>query len=242
MGNLVMFFKAFDFDTKYDKNSATITRCNKIFDSKNKHDNNSTYWMMNMKKQNVEYSSWELNPNIAKIQIDILNHMKTLIVEAVKEAIGDDNVYKYYVPGFVKTGKPRHQMLHLDSHDIDLEFPWTLLIVHIPLEEKGQWLRLGKVVTDNNKEKSVQENPPSRTRRGKGKNEVEPGLQLNHRLIYIPFGSGVILPGNQLHAGHYGKEHNMRFHTVLSKSQWDGSCLLDLDQYILKNSIAMEGI
>ena len=155
--------------------------------------------------------------------------MKTLIVEAVKEAIGDVNVYEYYVPGFVKTGKPRHQMLHLDSHDIDLEFPWTSLIVHIPLEEKGQWLRLGKVVTDNNKEKSVQENPPSRTRRSKGKNEVEPGLQLNHRLIYIPFGSGVILPGNQLHAGHYGKKHDMRYHAVLSKSQWDGSCLLDLD-------------
>ena len=169
MGNLVMFFKEFAFDTKYDKHCGTITSGNEIYDAKNKTHDNSTYWMIDRSKQAVMYASWELNPNLSKLEKDILNHMKDLIIEAVKGAIGDDNVYEYYVPGFVKTGNPRHQMLHLDSSSIDFEFPWTSLIVHIPLEEKGQWLRLGKVVPDDNDEQVEEDNPSARTRRGKKK-------------------------------------------------------------------------
>ena len=50
-------------------------------------------------------------------------------------------------------------------------------------------------------------------------------------MIHIPLGSGVILPVDQLHAGHYGKENNIRYHAILADEGWDGSQLLLLEDY-----------
>ena len=60
--------------------------------------------------------------------------------------------YTYYLPGIVKTGDAQNQVLHLDSMDPDYEDPYTELIVHIPLEQEGQWLQIGKEVLNENGE------------------------------------------------------------------------------------------
>ena len=57
-------------------------------------------------------------------------------------------------------------------------------------------------------------------------------IELVHKLIYIPFGTGVILPATQLHAGHYGSEHDQQFHAVLSRTAWKRSYLQLLEGYI----------
>ena len=58
-------------------------------------------------------------------------------------------------------------------------------------------------------------------------------LTLCLQFIHIPFGSGVILPSNQLHAGHYGKKGNLQFHAILVNETWEGSSLLLLDNYLI---------
>ena len=58
-------------------------------------------------------------------------------------------------------------------------------------------------------------------------------FQLKHKLIHIPFGSGIILYLTQLHAGHYGSPGNFRFHAILSEEfSWNGSHLMDLETYL----------
>ena len=57
----------------------------------------------------------------------------------------------------------------------DYDDPYNELIVHIPLEQEGQWFKIGKEVLNEN-------------------DEVENFI---HKMIHIPFGSGVILPITQ---------------------------------------------
>ena len=86
----------------------------------------------------------------------------------------------------------------------DYEDPYSELIVHIPMEQEGQWLRIGKEILNDN-------------------NEV---VEFIHKMIHIPIGSGVILPMTQLHGGHYGTFGNTRFHCVIStKDCYDGGNL-----------------
>ena len=77
----------------------------------------------------------------------------------------------------------------------------------MPLCEEGSWLRLGKIV----------QGPMG------GPIGVTLTYTLKEELIHIPLGSGVILPVDQLHAGHYGKENNIRYHAILVDEGWDGS-------------------
>ena len=61
-------------------------------------------------------------------------------------------------------------------------------------------------------------------------------------MIHIPLGSGVILFIDQLHAGHYGKENNIRYHAILADEGWDGSQLLLLEDYNKKHlRMSVEG-
>ena len=53
--------------------------------------------------------------------------------------------YDLMIPGFVETGLPTHQELHVDSKDVDVDKPFHQLILHMPLDEEGIFLRLRKV-------------------------------------------------------------------------------------------------
>ena len=44
-------------------------------------------------------------------------------------------------------------------------------------------------------------------------------------MIHIPFGSGIVLPCTQYHAGHFGSKGNFRFHAVISSGNWHGTSL-----------------
>ena len=76
------------------------------------------------------------------------------------------------------------------------------------------------------------ETPQISARSKKNKKNSDLKLHLEHKLLHIPFGTGVILPGDQLHAGHYGKEHDARFHAILSNTAWVGKNLWSLPNYI----------
>ena len=56
-----------------------------------------------------------------------------------------NNEYTFYLPGMVRRGKKRNQILYLDSDRINFKRPYDGLIIHILLKESGQWSRLGKV-------------------------------------------------------------------------------------------------
>ena len=124
-----------------------------------------------------------------------------------------EHAYKYYLPGIVKTGDAQNQVLHLDSMNPDYDDPYNELIVHIPLEQEGQWLQIGKEVLNED-------------------GEVE---NLIHKMIHIPFGSGVLLSRTQLPAGHYGIFANTRFHCIIStKDNYVGSHLFLTNAYLTK--------
>ena len=86
----------------------------------------------------------------------------------------------------VRTEQQRHQILYLDSASINVERPYDGLIIYIPLEESGQWLRLGKV------------KPLDPNNYG---NLVPEDICFKRKLIHIQLGTDVVLSQNQLHAG-----------------------------------------
>ena len=53
-------------------------------------------------------------------------------------------------------------------------------------------------------------------------------------MIHIPFGSGVLLPMTQQHAGHCGVFANTRFHCIIStKDNYVGSHLFLINTYLI---------
>ena len=103
--------------------------------------------------------------------------------------------YKYYLPAIAKTGYAQNQVLHLDSMNPNYDDLYSGLSVHIPLEKEGQWLQTRKEVLNKNC-------------------EVENFI---HKMIHIPFRSGVLLRTTQLHGGYYGILANTRFHRIILK-------------------------
>ena len=215
MGNLVLFFKSFDFDKRYEQNFATIDAGNK---DTTKLYEKTTYWMFDEKHgKKIHPLNWTTNKVLSEIEKNLMTQMKNLIVEGVNKTLEKNDEYTFYLPGMVRTGQSRHQMLHLDSGDINFEKPYDALIIHIPLEESGQWLRIGKVKTlDGNKSGTL----------------VPEDICLEHKLIHIPFGTGVVLPQNQLHAGHYGEEGDLCFHAIISKRNWESRELMCLGEVV----------
>ena len=105
------------------------------------------------------------------------------LTDAVNNLLGNKRAYATRIPSFVQTVDPTHQYLHLDNPDDKDDDPYKNLIVHIPMETEGMMLQMAKL--------------------HKGSENAKPTLC--HQFIHIPFGSGIILPYNQLHVGHYGK-------------------------------------
>ena len=206
MAGLIQNFRTPEFDMQYDNHASNITAGNKGVTSYNK----SKYWFLDCKASAGDPAlEYQDNSLLNKLQIQLLDQLKRLMIMGVKEALKDKNLdYTFYRPGFVRTGEVRHHVLHLDSTMINFEEPYDALIVHFPLEKDGQWLRLGNI------------------------KETKDGLKLIQKLIHIPFGTGVILPATQLHAGHYGKKKDMRFHAVISRTEWKKSNLWLIDEYV----------
>ena len=108
------------------------------------------------------------------------------LTDAVKNLL-EKKDYATRIPSFVQTGDPTHQYLHLDNDGYTDDDPYKNLIVHIPMETEGMALQMAKLHKGSENGKTT----------------------LCHQFIHIPFGSGVILPHNQLHAGHYGEKGNL---------------------------------
>ena len=210
MAGLIQNFQTYEFDKKFDHTSANISAGH---EESLKNSSKSMYWFLdcptNSDAPDFEYTNNKkiLNP----LQIQLLTQLKNLIIGGVRRVLKDETLdWEFYRPALLRTGEPRHQVLHLDSREANFDDPYDALIVHFPLESCGQWLRLGKVVQEKE------------------------DIKLIHKLIYIPFGTGVILPATQLHVGHYGNEYDQRFHAVISRSEWKRSYLELLESYIKK--------
>ena len=216
MTQLLTNFKTEEFRKTFENNNAYVQACN---DSQNDNEK-STYWMLDQKRGKTMGigGNWKDHPHTSStINIVLSNFM-------MKVGLGLNNYFKEncnthidfitMTPGFVQTTSPTHQHLHLDTKDVNFNKAGHSFILHVPLEVEGMHLRLGKF-----NEKS----------------------QLNHGLIHIPFGSGILLHLTQLHAGHYGNPNNFRFHAVLSDHAWNGSHLLPLKEYLKKTTTLKEG-
>ena len=115
--------------------------------------------------------------------------------------------------GFVETGLPTHQKLHVDYKDVDIEQPFHQLILRMPLDKEGIFLQSGKVKVDEEK-------------------KVTNGTILRQDLIFIPFGTAVSLPENQFHGSHYSKQGNFGFYSVFVESNWSSSNLQEFESYL----------
>ena len=166
------------------------------------------YWLLGNTGVNVERSSWESCHYLHEGHRAVLMGMHKMLKDSLYEQLGI--VYEHFIPGFVVTNNAEHQMLHVDNKQaIEDEDGTGAMIVHIPLHPKGMWLRVG-LIQDTS---------------------------LNDQLLFIPFGSGIILPQNQFHGGHYGDVGNLRFHCILSKQKWDGRNLFYIDTYLKEEKV-----
>ena len=182
MGQMIIEFICYEFDKKYDYQCSNICAGNTLLPEGQK----SMYWMFENKSHAKTKGDWTTNSQLDLKEIGAMNHMEKVLFDALNTYNKTNNMkertYKYYLSGIVKTGDAQNQALHLDSMNPDYEDPYSELIVHIPKEQEVQWLRTGKEVLNED-------------------GEVE---NLIHKMIHIPFGSYVLLPMTQLHAGHYG--------------------------------------
>ena len=107
----------------------------------------------------------------------------------------------------------------MDSGNNNFERLYDGLIIYIPLEESEQWLRLGNI------------KPLEPNKKG---NLVPEDICLEHKLVHIPFGTGVLLSQIQLHAEYYGGESDLRFHTIIYKRNWESRGLMLLSEVMEK--------
>ena len=169
-----------------------------------------TYWLLDQTKGKTRdiVGNWTDHPKTSSTNIIFLNNFMTKVNIGLNTYFKKDIKFIITTPGFVQTTIPTHQELHLDTKNVtfeDFEEPGHSYILHVPLDTEGMHLRLGQI---NNKS------------------------ELNHGLIHIPFGSGILLHKTQLHAGHYRNPKNFRFHAVFSDEAWDGSKLMPLKLYL----------
>ena len=223
MTQLLTQFKTTEFRTTFDINSAQVTACN---NNDNKKFEASTYWLLDQTKGKTRGigGNWMDNSNISSTNIIFLNNFMTKVIIGLNTYFKEQGIVKEDIkfiirtPGFMQTTIPTHQELHLDTKNVtfkDIEEPGHSYILHVPLDTEGMHLRLGQI---NNKS------------------------ELNHGLIHIPFGSGILLRKTQLHAGHYGNPKNFRFHAVFSDEAWDGSELMPLKLYLKTKKLKDDAI
>ena len=168
----------------------------------------SIYWMLNNTEVNVENSDWSKATALNVQERIAIGGITSMIQKALFQKMKVE--YKNVSPGFVMTGEATHQLLHVDSKrafDNNVEGTCSM-ILHVPLSSEGMWLRLGSVV-----------------------NAI-----FNEKIIFVPFGKGIILPMDQYHAGHYGKKGNFRFHCIFSVDRWEANELGILRKYIKERS------
>ena len=74
----------------------------------------------------------------------------------------------------------------------------------------------------------------------RGKYNLENGT-LHHKVQHVPFGTAIILPWGEFHAGNYGKKDNTRLHIIVGKSNWNSSKLELLTNRMEKHKEKKEG-
>lgn len=102
----------------------------------------STYWLMNEKGSFVVVGGWDKQKDTV-VQEDQYIYLQSILAslkDAVKNLLGNKMDYATRIPGFVQTGDPTHQYLHLDNPDYKDYDPYKNLIVHIPMETERMTL------------------------------------------------------------------------------------------------------
>lgn len=178
-----------------------------VFESRSS-EQKSTYWMLNNTEVNVENFDWSKATALNVQERIAIGGIISMIQKALFEKIGIE--YKDVKPGFVTTGEASHQLLHVNSKRAFANnvVGTCSMILHVPLSSEGLWLRLGLVVN---------------------------GI-FNEKIIFVPFGKGIMLPMYQYHAEHYGKKGNIRFHCIFSVDRWESNELGILRKYIIDRS------
>ena len=205
MSFLLINFKTRQFRKTYKDQKSEIWSCN----PKMQKEEYTSYWILDANKGSEVSRSgnWLDNNHVTESQDISLQNFLTRVSIALKDELKleEEKHFETMLPGFVETGVASHQGLHLDRRDVNLNKPSLSYILHLPLDTEGLQLRLGKL-----DEKS----------------------ELKHSLIRVPFGSAILLPLTQLHAGHYGRHGNFRFHAIFSELAWHKSYLMSLEDYL----------
>ena len=156
----------------------------KSIDSGNRSKKAAVYQMLENAGNDVGKNNWEhyRMPLHYRLTVDgIVTFMQNAAKDFYKTKTGNDAAYNYTRFGIVKTITNHHQELHIDTKEYtnrNGEYDW--LVCHIPLMEEGMWLRRGKYNLENG--------------------------TLHHKVQHVPFGTAIILPWGEFHAGNYGKK------------------------------------
>jgi hypothetical protein len=137
----------------------------------------------------INESDWKDSPLLDPTTSIMLESYLTLLSNSLASATGWNNIYQTLC-SVIETDKAGHQAPHLDDKGcLEKEEKYRPFILHHPLCEEGSTLQIW---FPNNKGT----NSPS--------------------FVHIPFGTALVLRGDVLHAGSYGKKGNIRFHAHLA--------------------------
>ncbi len=189
------------------------------------------YYMLNWMKSKVSANAnlwdnaWENNAVMSVAGVYTLDSFGTMLTASLKEALETEDEFSFH-PGFVSTKTAAHQEIHVDSPlAYKVEKDKQNYILHMPLTVEGLSLRIANVDV---KVEEVIESAFGKVGTSMDPLEVKK-VTVSDFFYHVPFGTALLLPERQWHAGHYGNEGNLRFHAVLRRNMLETSQLLYLD-------------
>jgi hypothetical protein len=198
----------------------------------------ASYYMLNWMKSKpsadakLTDNAWENNATMSVSGMYLLDSFGALLSSCLRELVESEDEFTFH-PGFVSTNGAAHQEVHVDSV---LAYKGDTAkqnyILHMPLSTEGLVLRIANVA-DSVEE--VIERAFSRRSKSPRNDAPDRHIKVHDFFYHVPFGSALLLPERQWHAGHYGEEGNLRFHAVLRREMMEVSELLLLEPVLSTN-------
>ena len=195
----------------------------------------ASYYMLNWQNSKpsanptLSDNRWENNTLMSGSGVMTLDSFGKLLTQALMKVLGSTDDF-VFLPGFVSTRKAAHQELHVDSPvAFQVKKGNGSYILHMPLSVEGLTLRIGNL---DDQVASQLEKPLAGYQRS---GTTPSSIHVHDFFYHVPFGQALLLPEAQWHAGHYGKEDNLRFHAVLKRGIIETASLLLLGPVLENN-------